>query len=262
MQLEGELKSGYVPLSQRLYPGFLKGGQRIFQNEGFKGLYKGLSASLVREGSYSAIRLGLYDKARQLFGASDPSTTPLYAKIFAGACTGAIGSAIANPSDVVKIRMQADVSNTFNYSHILDGVVKIYKSEGLSGLWRGVGATTQRAALLTAAQIPSYDHSKYYLRQNRIMEEGFQLHFCCSMFAGLVTATVTSPIDVIKTRIMNSSDEGKLGTFQAGVNIINTEGIRGFYKGWFPNWMRIGPHTIITLLIFERLRLLAGIQPL
>jgi len=75
-------------------------------------------------------------------------------------------------------------------------------------------------------------------------------------------------VDVIKTRIMNRAAEvsGTKGLYAGGTlgaaqQIIRTEGIMGMYKGWFANWMRIGPHTIVTLMIFERLRAVAGMRP-
>ncbi len=133
-------------------------------------------------------------------------------------------------------------------------------------MWRGVGPTVQRAAIVTAAQIPSYDHTKHTLLNKGIMHEGIRIHLVCSMVAGLVCATVTSPVDVIKTRIMNQkvSESGVrtyTSTFDCFLKIAKTEGPLGFYKGFIPNWMRIGPHTVITFLIFEQLRRLVGMSP-
>jgi hypothetical protein len=42
---------------------------------------------------------------------------------------------------------------------------------------------------------------------------------------------------------------------------VRAEGLRGLYKGFIPNWIRIGPHTIITFLVYERLRLWSGLRP-
>jgi hypothetical protein len=71
------------------------------------------------------------------------------------------------------------------------------------------------------------------------------------MIAGFVAAVVTSPVDVIKTRIMNQKvgTNGELlyrGTLDCLVKVIRTEGMIGLYKGFFPNWMRIGPHTVVV----------------
>lgn len=54
------------------------------------------------------MRLGLYEPFKELFGAKDHSKTPLYKKVMSGALSGSIGSAIANPTDLVKIRLQAE----------------------------------------------------------------------------------------------------------------------------------------------------------
>lgn len=272
LQLEGELNN--IARIHRKYRGFFAGGSVIFVEEGVKGLYKGLTASLMREGSYSTIRLGAYEPVKELLGAEDIAHTPLYKKVLAGSITGAIGSAIASPTDLVKIRMQAcrhtghlTAEKVPRYNSTLAAFKEITLHEGLTGLWRGVGPTVQRAALLTATQIPSYDHSKHLLLNYGLVNEGLPAHILCSMFAGFMTATVTSPADVIKTRIMNQrlNADGTLAyssTLDALQKIVKTEGFSGLFKGWFPNWMRIGPHTVIAFVIFEQLKQLTGLRPI
>ena len=61
----------------------------------------------MREGSYSTIRLGAYEPLKLQLGATDVAHTPLWKKITAGAISGTIGSAIATPTDLVKVRFQA-----------------------------------------------------------------------------------------------------------------------------------------------------------
>lgn len=62
---------------------------------------------MMREGSYSTIRLGAYEPLKVKLGATDIAHTPLWKKIVAGATSGTIGSAIATPTDLVKVRFQA-----------------------------------------------------------------------------------------------------------------------------------------------------------
>ena len=64
-----------------------------------------VTASLLREAVYSTIRLGAYEPVKSAFGASH-SHSPLWKKLAAGATTGAFGSAIATPTDLVRVRMQ------------------------------------------------------------------------------------------------------------------------------------------------------------
>merc|ERR1712086_172695 len=82
-------------------------GSAIVKTEGATALYRGLMASLIREGSYSGIRMGMYEPVKQALGATDPDNSPFYLKVGAGAITGSIGSAIANPLDLLKVQMQS-----------------------------------------------------------------------------------------------------------------------------------------------------------
>ena len=137
----------------------------------------------------------------------------------------------------------------------------------MRALWRGVGPTVQRAAILTATQIPTYDHVKSTLILKGYLSECLQLHMFASIIAGFVTAFVTSPVDVIKTRVMYENTYRSERLVYTNVcscfkKILRTEGILGFYKGFIPNWVRIGPHTIITFLILENLRKIVGLEPI
>ena len=67
-----------------------------------------IAASMLREASYSTIRLGAYEPFKELLGAHNPANTPIWKKIVAAASSGAIGSAVATPTDLVKIRLQAE----------------------------------------------------------------------------------------------------------------------------------------------------------
>lgn len=266
LQMDGQ---GAVTTARtRRYRGMFHAQGRIIQEEGVAGLYRGLSASLVREMSYSGIRLGLYEPTKQALGATDPMSTPLYLKVAAGAITGATGSVFANPFDLVKVRMQALPENRPPYSSMFAAMSEIrLEGNGVRGLWRGAGPTVQRATLLTASQVPSYDHSKHFLVDGGHVSEGPLCHFCCSMIAGVVAALVTSPSDLIKSRVMTqpidpATGKGMLydGTVSCFRAVVRTEGPLALYKGFHAQWLRIGPHTTISLMVFEQLRSLAGMR--
>jgi hypothetical protein len=260
------------------YTGFSHGLGTLVKEEGVRGLMKGWQASFLREYCYSGIRFGMYDVVKEIYedkvfklSAGERATTPLYIKLIAGATTGGVGSAIMNPMDLVKVRMQADRTGLRYGNSFLFACKDIYNHDGLiKGFYRGVGPTTTRAMVLTAAQLPSYDHMKETLLAHTSLEEGFAVHITCSMFAGLMAATASSPLDVMKTKIMNecSKTAASAEHFQSSnvmgkvfMQVLRTEGVRGFFKGWLPNWFRLGPHTIISLMVYEELRAKMGLPP-
>jgi len=93
------------------------------------------------------------------------------------------------------VRMQAAGNR---YSNVLSAFQHTTHAEGFQGLYHGVGPNVQRAMLLTATQLPSYDFFKQIILEKNLVQEGMICHFISAMFAGLMCATTTSPIDLVK----------------------------------------------------------------
>lgn len=223
----------------------------------------------MREATYSTLRIGLYEPLKEQFGAKDPADTPLWIKVCSGAIAGAIGSAIACPTDVVKIRLMALPSgNQWEYRHTLHAFQAIVSNEGIRGLWTGVSATVKRSALVSATAVSSYDHTKHRILNAELLSEGPVLHIVASSIAGFVTNCVSSPIDMVRTRYMNQKkDHNKKpvlyrGTLDCIVKTVRKEGLFGLYKGFIPNWTRTGTHTVVTFFVFEQLRAFVGMKPI
>lgn len=69
-------------------------------------------------------------------------------------------------------------------------------------MWRGVTPTAQRAALVAGVQLPVYDFSKQFFIANNLLTDGATNHLFSSFLAGLCACTASSPVDVIRTRMM------------------------------------------------------------
>ena len=131
------------------------------------------------------------------------------------------------------------------------------------------------AAVLTAAQLGTYDQVKSSLKARSLLEEGLVLHASASIVAGFAAAVATAPIDTAKTRIMTqraarvapgagtaAAVRHYTGTLNCIAHLWRTEGlVLGLYAGFTQQWLRIGPHTIITLMLYEKLRVWAGYRP-
>jgi hypothetical protein len=175
---------------------------KILLEEGFRnGILKGLEPSMCREISYGTARLGLYEPIKHVMGAVDPKNTPMWKKFTSGAIAGLIGSSFANPADLIKTRMQgAPIGENRSMGwHIKD----VYKNEGgIKGFYRGCVPCMVRATLIGAAYMGTYDSSKHYLINHRIMEDGVKCQFLCTVVAGFSMSALSSPADNVKTRIM------------------------------------------------------------
>ena len=163
LQIQGELSKQALFDPNKKYKGSLRGTIFIIQSEGIGGLYKGMRAALLREAIYSTLRIGGYDLMKTMLMQNQPkgAREPFWKKFTAGLVSGSVGAALANPTDLIKVRMQANEKNVKVYPTLLSAFKQIIREEGFKGLFKGVGPTSQRAALLTASQLSSYDQFKH-----------------------------------------------------------------------------------------------------
>ncbi|KAI3412771.1 uncharacterized protein J3R85_016890 [Psidium guajava] len=238
-------------------------GVRIVRAEGVSALFSGVSATVLRQTLYSTTRMGLYDILKQKW--SDPAThsMPLTRKITAGLVAGAVGAMVGNPADVAMVRMQADgrlpVHQRRNYRSVVDAIASMSKQEGVASLWRGSSLTVNRAMVVTAAQLSTYDQVKEAILESGAMRDGLGTHVASSFTAGFVAAVASNPIDVIKTRVMNMKVEpGQAppyaGALDCAMKTIRSEGPLALYKGFIPTISRQGPFTVVLFVTLEQVR--------
>lgn len=226
---------------------------RIARHDGLAGLYSGISASLLRQLTYSTVRFGLYEEMKTRYQrrrGGAPSFATLTAMAVA---SGFLGGVAGNFADVLNVRMQHDAAlpprERRNYRNAFDGLVRMVRCEGTAACFRGWLPNSCRAAVMTAGQLATYDVFKRTLIRYTPMTDTPTTHLSASFLAGLAAATATSPIDVIKTRVMSSSQNQ--GIIRLVGDIYRTDGIRWMFKGWLPSFLRLGPHTICTFVFLE-----------
>ncbi|KAJ2697146.1 hypothetical protein FB645_005998 [Coemansia sp. IMI 203386] len=232
--------------------------RNIYVHEGLVGFYNGISAAVLRQMTYSMARFTTYDIMKKQL-ANEDGSLPFYRTAVAGVVAGAVGGVCGTPADIVLVRLQNDGSlpkeQRRNYKNAFDGLFRIAKEDGVKGLFKGTVPNVSRAMLMTGAQLCSYDGFKELLLSTPYFEEGMPLHFSASFLAGFVATTITSPFDVVKTRIMNAGPGSAYKNLaQAMVVIAKEEGVMALYKGWTPAFVRMAPQTILTFIFLEQFR--------
>jgi len=237
--------------------------REVVHSGGIRAFWDGISGGLLREGTYSTVRFGAFILFKEQYAQNNGGKTPSSLMTVAMAMlSGAIGGVIGNPADLVNVRLNADrglpLEKRRNYRHALDGLVRVWREEGMRTLMNGVSMNAFRAVMLTGGQIGTYD----CVKQTVLSEFGWGdtklTHFFCSMVAGLVGVTACSPADVVKTRTMNAAQGQYNGMLDCAMQVARRDGARGFFKGWLPAYTRFGPQTVITFLVLEQLTLRFG----
>ena len=124
------------PLFVPKYKGMFHALQTIVKEEGLRSLWKGIFAGLQRQIVFAGLRIGLYGPVRDIICGKlkEGQQATLLQRISAGLITGAFGILVACPTDVVKIRLQAEGKKPEGvprkYQGSIDAYGKIVREEG------------------------------------------------------------------------------------------------------------------------------------
>jgi solute carrier family 25 protein 34/35 len=200
-------------------------------------------------------RLGFYEPLRKTLTSAlytDPTVQSFGINLFAGASSGILGAAAGSPFFLVKTRLQSyspflPVGTQHHYRNAVDGMSQIYASEGVKGLYRGVGPAMVRTGFGSSVQLPTYFFAKRRLVKHFGMQEGMPLHIASSTASGFVVCCVMHPPDTIMSRMYNQTGSLYTSAFDCLSRTVKTEGILALYKGYFAHLARILPHTVCAL---------------
>ncbi|KAF9074894.1 mitochondrial carrier domain-containing protein [Rhodocollybia butyracea] len=263
LQLQGELaKAGAIKVYKHAPDAFVK----TWKNEGIRGLQRGLGPAYIYQILLNGSRLGFYEPFRRgingLVGRSAEEQIPI-TSVLAGASSGAVGASLGNPLFLIKARMQAyspalPVGAQHYYKNSFHALSTIFKAERFRGLVRGIDAAILRTSMGSSVQLPSYNFTKNQLVKRGILPNNSPWTFLASSsVSGACVCVVMQPADTALTRMYNQpttrNAEGKVvGTLYKNPidclwKTFKAEGVRGWYKGSTAHFLRIAPHTIVTL---------------
>ena len=146
-------------------------------------------------------RLGFYEPLRKALTTAlynDSHKQSLGINIFSGAMSGILGAAAGSPFFLVKTRLQSfspflPVGTQHDYRNAVDGLRRVHGSEGVKGLYRGVGAAMVRTGFGSSVQLPTYFFAKRQLVKHLRMKEETPLHLASSAASGFVVCCVMHP---------------------------------------------------------------------
>mmetsp|Transcript_24792 Transcript_24792/g.49518 ORF Transcript_24792/g.49518 Transcript_24792/m.49518 type:complete len:334 (-) Transcript_24792:78-1079(-) len=249
---------------QLKYNGTTRTLLRIMSEEGIRGCYRGLCPTLLGMvptwttyfTSYNTIKTKLELWSRKKTRVFTGQT----ALHMASACgAGIMTATVTNPFWVVKTRIQMSSTATCAYSGTLDAFAKIVRTEGVAGLYRGLGPSLLGVSHITI-QYPLYERCKAELA----LRQGIQLDgsreegqdklrvgsLVLSAAASKIFASVfTYPHEVVRTRMMIEQRHTRMLPVYG--LLWKTEGLRGLYRAFFTNVVRVVPSSVVTFVSYE-----------
>ena len=243
----------------------------IWRQEGLKGLYRGLSPTLLGYLPTFGIYFPAYHQFKHIYTSAlfpkDSTKSSSLVHVIAAMSAGACSSIVTNPLWLVRTRLMTQSHSTpYYYKNTIHALWSIAKTEGMiKGWYRGLTPSVL-GLLHVAVQFPLYEMAK---RNFRLFNAEFekplkkpldQVHlytwqvFVSSVSSKLVAALATYPHEVLRTRFQtsNTSLSSKYLNIPHAIQLIfKEEGVKGFYRGLGTTLLRVIPATAVTFVTFE-----------
>ncbi|KAK1303374.1 Mitochondrial arginine transporter BAC2 [Acorus calamus] len=154
----------------------------ILRREGLRGMYRGLSITMLRDAPAHGVYFLTYEYGREKFhpGCRKNGQESLGTMLVAGGMAGVASWVCCYPFDVIKSRLQAQTKPRQGdpppvYGGIMDCFRKSVREEGYGVLWRGLGTAVTRAFLVNGAIFSAYELALRFLANNNNSSNGFSI---------------------------------------------------------------------------------------
>lgn len=169
-----------------------------------------------------------------------------------------------NPLEIVKIRLQVqgqvqkEVAAAAKDAVPRRSAMWIVRNLGLVGLYKGASACLLRDVPFSAIYFPTYNHLKRdFFGESQTKKLGILQLLTAGAIAGMPAAYLTTPCDVIKTRLQVEARQGDTAYTSlrhCAQTIYREEGFKAFFKGGPARIMRSSPQFGFTLAGYEVLQ--------
>ncbi|XP_018326502.1 S-adenosylmethionine mitochondrial carrier protein homolog [Agrilus planipennis] len=237
---------------------------RLQAEQGFKkagglhGVYKGIGPQAIGSAPQAAFFFVTYESFKAFTTPLLPSHYHPLIHMTGAAISEIVACLVRVPVEIVKQRRQTSIgTNTSSIKIFLNA----YKTEGLrKGLYRGFGSTIVREIPFSLIQFPILEHLKktYRLKfKNNIELESWEVGVCGAL-AGGFAAAVTTPLDVVKTRIMladrRTAITEEIKVRHMMLKVYKEKGIRGLFAGVVPRtlWIFLGGYIFFGSYDFSK----------
>ncbi|XP_011188897.1 ADP,ATP carrier protein [Zeugodacus cucurbitae] len=252
--------------AEKQYKGMIDCFVRIPREQGFLSFWRGNLANVIRYFPTQALNFAFKDKYKQIFlsGIDKKEQKGRYflGNLMSGGAAGATSLIFVYPLDFARTRLAADVGKAGQreFNGLFDCIMKIFKSDGFIGLYRGFVVSVQGIIMYRGAYFGCYDTARELMPdpKNSPLYVNFLIAEAVTTFAGIVSY----PFDTVRRRMMMQSgvkagDRIYKNTAHCWLVIAKTEGPFAFFKGAFSNILR-GTGGALVLVMYDEIKKLMG----
>lgn len=235
---------------------------RIPREQGFLSFWRGNFANVIRYFPTQALNFAFKDKYKQVFLGGVDKKTQFWryfgGNLASGGAAGATSLCFVYPLDFARTRLAADIGKTGHreFNGLGDCLVKIFKSDGALGLYRGFVVSVQGIIIYRAAYFGFFDTAKGMLPDPK--NTPLVISWLIAQAVTTVSGIISYPFDTVRRRMMMQSgrpvaERQYKNTLDCWVKIAKTEGSNAFFKGAFSNVLR-GTGGAFVLVLYDEIK--------
>ncbi|XP_063371544.1 ADP,ATP carrier protein [Cydia amplana] len=245
------------------YKGIVDAFVRIPKEQGFTSFWRGNLANVIRYFPTQALNFAFKDKYKQVFLGGVDKKTQFWrwfaGNLASGGAAGATSLCFVYPLDFARTRLAADVgkgAGQREFSGLGNCLTKIFKSDGLVGLYRGFGVSVQGIIIYRASYFGFYDTARGMLPDPK--NTPIVISWAIAQVVTTVAGIMSYPFDTVRRRMMMQSGRAKgdilyKNTLHCWATIAKSEGTSAFFKGAFSNVLR-GTGGAFVLVLYEEIK--------
>lgn len=247
------------------YKGMVDCFVRIPKEQGVLAYWRGNTANVIRYFPTQALNFAFKDKYKAIFLSGVDKRTQFWryfvGNLASGGAAGATSLCFVYPLDFARTRLAADVGKAGGdreFTGLGNCLAKIYKADGLGGLYRGFGVSVQGIIIYRAAFFGIYDTAKGMLPDPK--NTPLVISWAIAQTVTTISGIISYPFDTVRRRMMMQSGRAKSeilykSTAHCWATIAKTEGGAAFFKGAFSNVLR-GTGGAIVLVLYDEIKAL------
>lgn len=222
----------------------LQSEKRFWRAGGFRGIYNGLGPAAVGSVPSAALFFCTYESMKKfLMPYAEGTNNAHLVHMSSAAVAEVVACLVRVPVEIAKQRRQ--VASSHSKGSATSILLNAYRTDGLcGGLYRGFRATIMREIPFSFIQYPLWEYMKVHWTEWTGLPSTFVSVAICGAFAGGIAAGLTTPLDVVKTRIMLADRNGERSENVVYIlrRIYSQYGYRGVFAGFVPRvlWITIG----------------------
>ena len=262
-----------IQQAQKIKLGPIRAAMQVVEQRGIRGLWSGIGITIVGSTPSVAVYFGVYSSVKNRLVEIFPPELKLVAVAVSAAIGNTFASVLRVPYEVLKQRIQMG-----RHQSAWEAVVYSCKNDGLLGLFDNGKLSSQilRDVPYAIVTLVSYEMLQSFVAQllksheeRMSTTDGIALDkksnseirsanigpskklrdALCGSIAGGLGSLVTTPMDVVKTRMMTGSQFSSVG--EAFYRILKEEGILNFFTGVGPRLMHKIPANGLFFLCYE-----------